>query len=88
MHENGSNGTDHGDGGLAFVLGGGVRGGLYGSWPGLADPALSGFSGLAVTTDLRHVLAEVLDARLGSPDAAAIFPGFAPAPLGLLDPRS
>jgi uncharacterized protein (DUF1501 family) len=35
--ENGSNGTDHGTAAPHFVIGGTVKGGLYGSPPNLAD---------------------------------------------------
>src|SRR5262249_22761795 len=43
--ENGSAGTDHGEGDLMFAIGGGVRGGIYGTSPDLnpfpGNPTLS-----------------------------------------------
>lgn len=77
-----SQGTDHGHGGAMLVLGGGVAGGrMVGRWPGLASHQLDRGVDLAVTTDYRAVLAELL-----GPDAAArAFPGFRlERPLGLL----
>ncbi len=36
--ENGNRGTDHGTGGIAFLLGGAVNGGrIVGDWPGLSE---------------------------------------------------
>jgi len=56
-----SNGTDHGYGSVMMVLGDGVAGGkLYGRWPGLAAEQLDRGVDLAVTTDYRAVLGEVL----------------------------
>jgi uncharacterized protein (DUF1501 family) len=75
--QNGSNGTDHGHGSVAFVLGGGVNGGrIHGRWPGLSDDQLYDGRDLAVTTDLRAVLAAVAAAQLDAHDPAALFPGF------------
>src|SRR5207248_2509737 len=55
--ENGNSGTDHGHGGVMFVLGGPVRGGqIYGKWPGLEKEQLYEGRDLAVTTDFRRVL--------------------------------
>jgi uncharacterized protein (DUF1501 family) len=40
FRENGGAGVDHGRASTMFVMGGGIRGDLYGDWPGLA-PATS-----------------------------------------------
>jgi uncharacterized protein (DUF1501 family) len=81
--ENGSRGTDHGHGNAMFVLGGGVRGGrVYGTWPGLAPAALVA-GDLAATTDYRAVIGELLQKRCGVGSLAEVFPGVAPAALGL-----
>ena len=77
-------GTDHGRGGVMMVLGPQARGGrMLGRWPGLAHEALEEGADLAVTTDYRQPLAELLAAHMGSPDVSSVFPGFVPAPLGL-----
>jgi len=55
--ENASFGTDHGQGGLMLVLGGSVKGGLYGSEPDLED--LEG-NALKYKTDFRTVYASAL----------------------------
>jgi uncharacterized protein (DUF1501 family) len=60
-----------------MVLGGGVKGGrLYGEWKGLANEHLDHGADLAVTTDYRTVLHEVITKRAGLADTKAIFPGF------------
>ena len=75
--QNASNGTDHGTGGLAYLMGGGVNGGqVVSDWPGLAAPDLELGEDLRITTDLRSVLAELLTRRLGGTDINAVFPGF------------
>ena len=77
VRENGNRGTDHGHGNVMMVLGSGVRGGkVYGSWPGLARSALFEERDLAVTTDFRDVLGEILVRHLGCDDASAVFPGY------------
>ena len=68
ISENGSGGTDHGAAGLMFVLGGSVRGGLYGTAASLrpGDPTLENNSGdVRFETDFRSVYARVLDQWLG-----------------------
>ena len=58
---NGTLGTDHGTGGVAFVLGGAVQGGrVFGDWPGLAKSQRYEGRDLRITTDLRAVLKGVL----------------------------
>ncbi len=83
--ENGSDGTDHGTGSVAFVMGGGVNGGqVYTTWPGLSSNDLVGPGDLAATTDYRTVLAEILDKRLFFNDHQTVFPDFEmPEYLGL-----
>jgi uncharacterized protein (DUF1501 family) len=83
--EDGNNGTDHGHGNVMFVMGGDVRGGrLYGQWPGLEREQLFEQRDLAVTTDFRNVLSELVSGHLGQKTDAA-FPGFKPDQrLGLL----
>ena len=68
ISENGSGGTDHGAAGLMMALGGGVRGGLYGSAPVLSPghPTLENSSGdVHYETDFRSVYAKLLDEWLG-----------------------
>jgi uncharacterized protein (DUF1501 family) len=86
VEENGTGGTDHGHGSLMMVLGGKVQGGkIYGEWPGLEKEQLFEGRDLAVTTDFRTVLSELVRVHLGRTDLSAVFPGFQPgAPLGLL----
>jgi uncharacterized protein (DUF1501 family) len=84
LRSNAQGGTDHGRAGAMLVLGPQARGGrLLGRWPGLTNAALEDGADLAVTTDYRDVLAEVLAGHMGLRDPSAVFPGLAPAPLGL-----
>ncbi|MBI5962499.1 MAG: DUF1501 domain-containing protein [Chloroflexi bacterium] len=77
--ENGSLGTDHGHGSMMMVLGGNVDGGkVHGRWPGLAEGQLIGPGDLAVTTDYRDVLSEILTKRLNNPATNEIFPNYQP----------
>src|ERR1700690_3434687 len=75
--ENGNRGTDHGHANVMFVLGGPVKGGrVYGRWPGLDQSQLYEGRDLAVTTDFRSVLSEVVLRYLGNNDLKTVFPGF------------
>jgi uncharacterized protein (DUF1501 family) len=78
--ENASAGTDHGHGNFMLVMGGGTQGGrVYADWPTLAPEALVE-GDLAITTDYRDVLAEVLTLRMNNPAMDRVFPGLAAAP--------
>ena len=75
---NGTGGTDHGTGTVAFLAGGAVAGGrVGGTWPGLGQSRLLDNRDLAPTTDLRGLAKGVLSAHLGIPGPALerIFPG-------------
>ncbi len=84
--ENGNGGTDHGHGGVMMVMGGPGRGGkIYGRWPGLESEQLYEGRDLAVTTDFREVLSELVSLHLGQMDLSQVFPGYQRGPgLGLL----
>ena len=63
---NGTGGTDHGTGGVAFLAGGAVAGGrVAGDWPGLGRAQLNEGRDLRATTDLRAVFKGVLRDHLG-----------------------
>jgi uncharacterized protein (DUF1501 family) len=79
VHENGNGGTDHGHGNVMWLLGGPVAGGkVHGRWPGLSPLALYEGRDLAVTTDFRQVLSEVVRDHLMLQEAKVqeIFPQF------------
>ncbi len=74
--ENGTGGTDHGHANAMFVLGGQVKGGkVYGRWPGLNNDQLNEGRDLALTTDFRQVLGEVVAHTLGAENLETVFPG-------------
>ena len=63
---NGSGGTDHGTGGVAFVAGGCVAGGtVLTDWPGLADRQLFEGRDLRPTIDLRSVMVPIVQRQFG-----------------------
>jgi len=85
VREDGNSGTDHGHGNVMMVFGGPVKGGtVYGRWPGLEREQLYEERDLAVTTDFRAVLGELVRGHLGQ-QVDRVFPGYtASDPLGLL----
>ncbi|RME85557.1 MAG: DUF1501 domain-containing protein [Caldilineae bacterium] len=86
LRENASAGTDHGHGNQMLVMGGGIIGGhVYGNWPGL-DPEQLDRGDLAVTTDYRTVLSELVLKRLLNDHLDEVFPHFEQVPfLGLAE---
>jgi uncharacterized protein (DUF1501 family) len=81
--ENGGGGFDHGLGQAVLAFGGGINGGrVMGPWPTLASGSLAD-GDLAVTTDYRSILAEILTKRCQLSSASAVFPGFTPSAVGI-----
>ena len=79
--ENGNRGTDHGHANCMFAMGGDIKGGrVYGRWPGLEEHQLNEGRDLALTTDFRSVVGEILTRHLGVKDLAPVFPGFDNSP--------
>ncbi|MBS1706149.1 MAG: DUF1501 domain-containing protein [Armatimonadetes bacterium] len=85
LKANQSQGTDHGHGNVMMVMSPKVKGGqIHGKWPGLATDQLDARADLAITTDYRHVLCEILGAEFGEKDGSKLFPLMgAPKPVGL-----
>lgn len=87
LQENGASGVDHGYGSCVLVMGAGVKGGYHARWPGLAaEDQVDG--DLAVTTDYRDVVAEILRARFAEVDVSRVFPGLVQAPIGVMSAAS
>lgn len=87
VRQNGNGGTDHGHGNVMWLLGGAIHGGkVHGDWQGLSDRALYEQRDLAVTTDFRSVLSEVLakHMRIGDASLDKVFPGFSGHMTGVL----
>jgi len=76
--ENGNGGTDHGHGNAMMVIGGNVRGGVHGTWPGLSDAHRFEGRDLAVTTDFRDVFGEIVATHMGASreSLSRVFPGY------------
>lgn len=87
ISENGSQGTDHGAGGLMLAIGGAVRGGIYGTAanlnPAPGNPTLENNGGdVRYETDFRSVYARVIESWLGASSIAILgadYRGGAPA---------
>ncbi len=62
--ENASKGTDHGEASPLFLVGGGVKGGIYGAYPDLSQ---TNIGNLRFQTDFRSVYATILERWMGRP---------------------
>ncbi len=89
LRENANRGTDHGHGGVFFVLGPNVQGGkMHGKWPGLQTEKLYERADLAVTTDYRTVLTETAQGHFNLAKIDTLFPGYkAKETLGLFSKK-
>ena len=65
VQENANESTDHGSASVMFVLGNGVKKGLYGDQPSLSKLVDNG--NLSFTTDFRSVYATLIEKWLGTP---------------------
>ncbi len=76
INENGSRGTDHGRGTTYLAMGAGIKGGVYGDdYPDeIADEPTHG--DLAVLTDYRKLVAEIVTRRAGVADLGVVFPTY------------
>jgi uncharacterized protein (DUF1501 family) len=63
VKDNGA-GTDHGAGGVAFVLGDPVKGGMYGEYPSLKEADLT-IGNLKYNNDFRSTYATILEKWIG-----------------------
>lgn len=79
VHENASQGTDHGTAAPVFLAGGRAAGGLIGVQPSLDD--LDGEGDLKFNADFRRLYATLLDGWLGCPSEAVIGRRFESLPL-------
>ena len=85
VEQNANAGTDHGHGGVALLLGGGLAGGtVHGAWQDL-HPDVLDRGDVPGWTDYRDVLAEVVTRRLGVGAGAlsTVFPGYRVQPIGV-----
>ena len=60
-----------------LVAGGNINGGkVYGSFPGITSEDLYLNNDLAVTTDFRRPLSDIVKNHLGNSDIPSVFPGY------------
>ncbi|GGK73507.1 DUF1501 domain-containing protein [Rufibacter glacialis] len=87
VHQNGSNGTDHGRGSCMFLLGNNVNGGLvHGQVPTLAKENLEDGRDLPVTTDFRSIFSEVAGKHLKIKADQTLFPDWKGEGIGVMRP--
>lgn len=79
VKENGTGGTDHGNGNVLWLLGGKLKGGqIYGDWKGLEKAELYEERDVPVLTDFRDPLIKILTGhlQLDATQIQRIFPGY------------
>ena len=84
INENASAGTDHGAASVMMALGGGVRGGIFGTAPKLRvasdNPTLeNGSQDVRYETDFRAIYAKVIDSWLGGDSVQVLGADYRPA---------
>jgi uncharacterized protein (DUF1501 family) len=87
--ENGSQGTDHGAASVMMAMGGGVRGGIFGTAPNLRNtpdnPTLENSGNdVRFETDFRSVYAAVIDSWLGGDSVAVLGGNYRPGSPAIL----
>jgi len=82
--ENNSRGTDHGHASAWFAVGHGVRGGVYGTWPGLARSQMVSGRYLNHSIDFRNVMGDVLTRHMGDTNLGVLLPNHTYAPVGFM----
>jgi uncharacterized protein (DUF1501 family) len=85
VQENGAGGTDHGHGGVMYVMGDHVTPvPVHAAWPGLNSDFLAD-GDLEITSDYRDILGEILLKRTPKTDLSAVFPNYTSfSPKGIL----
>lgn len=78
IEENGNRGTDHGEASPLFLIGGDVKGGIYGAAP---DLTATNMGNVRYTIDFRSVYATVLERWLGRPSAGVLSGEFRQLPV-------
>lgn len=77
VYENGNRGTDHGSAQVMLVAGGNINGGkVYGTFPGISTDDLYSNNDLAVTTDFRRPLSDIVLNHLGNAAIGNVFPDY------------
>lgn len=85
VHQNGTNGTDHGRASCNFILGNHVNGGkVHGTIDELSKENLEDGRDLRVTTDFRQVFSEVADKHLKLKDKKTLFPDWNGDSIGVM----
>jgi uncharacterized protein (DUF1501 family) len=79
---NDSGGADHGHGGLMWLLGGGVVGGVHGNWTPLTALTLDN-GDVPGVNNIFDVLGEIVQKRLGVGALSTVFPNHTANPLGV-----